>query len=99
MLRCVSSHEISEWQAYEAENGPVYLRPDHSAALVACTLANIHRDHQRHPDPFEMEEFLIGGVPEWEQTPEQMATVFEMTAAVERAREEQQAGLPKEVER
>jgi len=96
MLRCVSSHEISEWQAYEAENGPVYLRPDHSAALVACTLANIHRDRKRHPDPFEMEEFMVGGVPQWEQTPEQMATVFEMTAAVERAREKQLGELPKE---
>jgi len=40
-----------------------------------------------------MEEFLIGGVPDFEQTPEQMATIFEMTAAIERAREEQQARL------
>ena len=42
-----------------------------------------------------MEDFLIGGVQEWEQTPEQMAAIFEMTAAAERAREEQMEGLPK----
>lgn len=41
-----------------------------------------------------MEEFLIGGVPEWEQTPEQMAAIVEMTAAGERAREAQMEGLP-----
>ena len=94
MLRCVSSHEISEWQAYEAEHGPVYVRPDWGPALIACTIANTTpRDTRKHPDPFEMEQFLIGGVPEWEQTPEQMATIFEMTAAAERAREAQQAGL------
>jgi hypothetical protein len=93
MLSTVSSREISEWQAYEAEHGPVWLRPDWGSALVACTLANIHRDSKRHPDPFGMEEFLIGGVPDFEQTPEQMATIFEMTAAIERAREEQQKGM------
>jgi len=95
LLDSVSARELSEWQAFEAEHGPVHLRPDHSAAMVACTLANIHRDRKRHPDPFEMEEFLVGGVAEWEQTPEQMATIFEMTAAAERAREAQLGELSK----
>jgi hypothetical protein len=90
MLNTVSSREISEWQAFEAEHGPVWLRPDWGPALIACTLANIHRDSKRHPDPFGMEEFMVGGMPDFEQTPEQMATIFEMTAAIERAREEQQ---------
>lgn len=76
------------------EHGPVWLRPDWSAALIACVLANIHRDTKHHPDPFGMEDFLIGGVQEWEQTPEQMAAIFEMTAAAERAREEQMERLP-----
>ena len=57
--------------------------------MVACTLANIHRNPKSHPEPYKMEEFLIGGIPEWEQTPEQMAAIVEMTAAGERAREQQ----------
>ena len=69
----------------------MWLRPDWGSALIACTLANIYRDSKRHPNPYELTEFLIGGVPEYEQTPEQMASIFEMTAAIERAREEQQA--------
>jgi hypothetical protein len=90
MLSNVSSREISEWQAFEAENGPIWLRPDWGPALVASTVANIYRDTKRRPDPYELKEFLAGGVPDFEQTPEQMATIFEMTAAIERVREEQQ---------
>jgi len=90
MLSSVSSREISEWQAFEAEHGPVWLRPDWGPALIAAMLANIYRDTQRHPDPFDVEEFFIGGAPDFEQTPEQMAMIFEMTAGIERAREEQQ---------
>jgi hypothetical protein len=69
MLAAVSSREISEWQAFEAEHGPIWLRADWTGALVRFTLANL-----------------------WEQTPEQMATIFEMTAAAERAREAQAGG-------
>jgi hypothetical protein len=92
MLSSVSSREISEWQAYEADHGPVWLRPDWGPALIAATLVNMnpYRDTARHPEPFGMEEFLIGGIAEFEQTPEQMAMIFEMTAGIERAREEQQ---------
>jgi hypothetical protein len=92
MLAAVSSREISEWQAFEAEHGPIWLRADWTGALVRFTLANLYRDSKRHPEPYGFEEFLIGGVPEWEQTPEQMATIFEMTAAAERAREAQAGG-------
>lgn len=95
MLAAVSSREISEWQAFEAEHGPVHIRPDWSAALVASTLANIHRDPKSHPEPYGLGEFMMGGVPEYEQTPEQMAAVFEITAAAERARERRMEELPK----
>ena len=94
MLAAVSSREISEWQAFEAEYGPIYLRPDWTGALVRFTLANLYRDVKKHPEPYSFEEFLIGGAPEWEQTPQQMAAIFEMTAAAERAREEQMERLP-----
>jgi len=79
MLAAVSSHEISEWQAFEKDHGPVWLRPDWSAALVACTLANIHRDHKRQPKPYGMDEFLIGAASSAEQTPEQMEMIFART--------------------
>jgi hypothetical protein len=82
MLAAVSSREISEWQAFEKDHGPVWVRPDWSAALVACMLANIHRDHKRQPRPFKVEEFLIGGASEPEQTPEQMEMIFARTVQI-----------------
>lgn len=50
-------------------------------------LANIHRDTKRHPDPYEMTEFLLGDVETFEQTPEQMAMVAELTAIALQATE------------
>jgi len=94
MLAAVSSRELSEWQAYEAEHGPVHIRPDWPAALIASTLASIHRDTKSHPEPYELGDFLLGGVPDWEQTPEQMAAIVEMTAVAERRREQQLEQLP-----
>jgi hypothetical protein len=82
MLAAVSSYEISEWRAFEKDHGPVWLRPDWTAALIACTLGNIHRDHKRQPKPYKIEEFLIGGVSEPEQTPEQMEMIFARTVQI-----------------
>ena len=90
MLRAVSSREISEWQAFEREHGPVWQRPDYVGAQITATLANIYRDREKHPTGFEVSEFLMGGTEEWEQTPEQMALVMELTAGMERARESRQ---------
>jgi hypothetical protein len=33
-------------------------RADLRAAIVACMLANIHRDRDIHPEPFEVSEFM-----------------------------------------
>lgn len=42
MLRGMSSHELSEWMAYERITGPldVRLRGDIAAGVVAATVAN-----------------------------------------------------------
>lgn len=87
MLRHVSSREISEWQAFEEEHGPAWLRPDHGSAFIVATLANVYRDRKTHPEPYDLTEFLQGGVPDFEQTPEQMAAVAELTAAAMQAAE------------
>jgi hypothetical protein len=91
LLDSISSQEISEWQAFEAENGPVQMRPDWTAALITATLANIHRDRKSHPEAYEPQEFMLGGVEQVEQTVEQMAAIAEMTAAAQAAFEERQA--------
>ncbi len=36
-------------------------RADRRAALVACILANIHRDSDKRPEPFSVEDFMPGG--------------------------------------
>jgi len=59
--------------------------------LITATLANIHRDQKRHPEAYELEEFLLGGVEKVEQTIEQMAAIAEMTAAAQAAFEQRQA--------
>jgi hypothetical protein len=67
------------------------VRPDWTPALVVATLANIHRDRKSHPEPYEPEEFMLGGVERLEQTVEQMAAIAEMTAAAQAAFEERSA--------
>lgn len=94
MLDAVSSHELSEWQAFEIEHGPVWQRPDLTAAYIVCTLTNIYRDTKKHPEPYEVSEFLIGGSPEFEQTPEQMALVAELSAMAMSAAETRRGALP-----
>lgn len=60
MLHDLDSVEISEWQAYEAYNGPLgELRFDYLFASVAHMLAEINRDEKKRSTPFKVEDFLI----------------------------------------
>jgi len=60
-------------------------RIDVAAAIVASTLANIHRDPKRRRKPFSPEDFLSDWDPEPEpprrQTPEETVRLVEMLNA------------------
>lgn len=52
----MSSREFTEWKVFlELEKGHL---PAHRAGVLASLLANIHRDHKRHPNPYRPEDFF-----------------------------------------
>lgn len=58
MLKCMTSHQIAEWISY-AETEPFgELRDDLRFGQVCATMANIHRDSKRAPEPFEPGDFF-----------------------------------------
>lgn len=73
MLRSMSSRQLSEWAAYERIAGPLGgARSDLSAAIVASTIANVHR--AKGQPPVKPSRFI----PDWDprpQAPEQMKMI------------------------
>jgi hypothetical protein len=46
----MSSHELSEWMAFEAIDGPIgNQRADMRAGIIAATIANCHRTAKSKP--------------------------------------------------
>ena len=89
LLATISSRELTEWVAYEAEHGPIGVRPDWGPSLLASLFVNSKRDPKRHPQPIKQEIFMLGGAPQPEQTPEQMEAIAAMAAVGDRAMDEQ----------
>jgi hypothetical protein len=53
----MSSHELSEWMAFEAIDGPIgNQRADLRAGIVAATLANCHRSSKS--TAFKPQDFM-----------------------------------------
>jgi len=57
-LQRISSHELAEWQAYAQVEPFGDERADLRAAIIACTIANAHRDPEQHPEPFTPADFM-----------------------------------------
>lgn len=55
----MSSKEFSRWMAYDRIDPFGPRRDDLRAGKIAATFAEIHRDRQRHPEPFTADEFAI----------------------------------------
>jgi len=53
-------------------------RADLRSATIACMLANIHRDRDKHPQPFEVYEFMpqFGSESTEEETPVEVLRIF-----------------------
>jgi hypothetical protein len=80
LLCSISSHELTEWMAYERVAGPLGgLRTDVGAAIVASTLANIHRDKRARA--YKLADFL----PEWQTEDHEDMSPDAVWAAVEQA--------------
>ena len=71
---------MDEWLAYTQIEPWGEERADWRAALIACMLANIHRDEKRKTEPYEISDFMpdFSGEAKTakEQTPEEMYTAF-----------------------
>lgn len=50
---------IAEWSQYYQLEPFGEERADLRAALVACLVANANRDLEKHPEPFEITDFLL----------------------------------------
>jgi len=68
--------ELSEWMAYDAIEPIGPERGDLQAAVVAATIANIHR--KKGKKPFKLSDFTLKFDGPTEQTPEQMLRLVEV---------------------
>jgi hypothetical protein len=58
----MSSRELTEWEAYEAVEGPIGDgRLDHLFAMLASVIANVNRGKGQRP--YQAEQFM----PKWER--------------------------------
>lgn len=63
-MKRISSHEISEWMAFEKLEGPLlpHWRIDWSAATIASTVAEVNRNEKKKRKPFKNDDFMV----DWE---------------------------------
>lgn len=59
MLSRMSSHELTEWMAYEAIEPFAAERNDQDIAMLAALTANANRDPKKRAAPFELVDFLL----------------------------------------
>lgn len=58
----IDSHELTEWEAYEAVAGPIgEERFDTLFAMLASVIANVNRSKRQRP--YQAEQFM----PKWER--------------------------------
>jgi hypothetical protein len=56
LLRCLDSHQLSEWIAFAGLEPFGDLRADFRAGQIAATLANVHRG--KETEPFHASDFF-----------------------------------------
>ena len=76
LLNSIDAKEIAEWKAYDRIEPFGEERQDLRAALICCTLANIHRG--KNQPPFKIDDFLMKFAEKQEQTEEEMKTILNM---------------------
>ena len=54
----IASLDSEQWAALFEMRAEREKRQDWRFGVIAATLANCHRDSQKHPDPFEPQEFF-----------------------------------------
>lgn len=59
LLREMTLREFARWQAKWNQEPWGEHRADLRSAQICATLANIHRDGKKHPEPFKIDEFLL----------------------------------------
>jgi len=61
----MSSHEFTEWQAYDLLEPIGTSRLDYLAGVICATIANVNRDPDKVPDPYKPEDFIPKFQPEF----------------------------------
>lgn len=75
----MSSHEFAEWMAYARLEPFGQDRFDIPAAIVAATVANVHRSSDTNP--YEIKDFLPNFEPQEPQTWKQQLSIVELLNA------------------
>ena len=58
MLASMSSREYNDWLALASFEPIGDRRGDLQAAIIASTIANVHRDEKKKDDPFQFKDFM-----------------------------------------
>jgi hypothetical protein len=93
-LGSISSHELTEWQALEKLEGPLYgtRREDLRAGVIAATVANVFRGKQDRA--LSPEDFVLVFSEVEEQTVEDQFAVLRAAAIAAKKRAEKEAARP-----
>lgn len=60
VLASMDSRELTEWMAWEIEHGELgAARGDYHAALIASTIAEVHRNPKARRRPYGVKDFLV----------------------------------------
>lgn len=58
LMEVMPADEFFEWMIMEQIEPFGDKRGDIQAGLIAQVIANVHRDSRRHPEPYELSDFL-----------------------------------------
>lgn len=86
MLARIPMALFHEWIEFEELEPSTHRCVDAHLALIACILANAHRDRRRQRRPFDVKRFLLSSESRQtkRQTPEQMKAVLRAFTNVHR---------------
>jgi hypothetical protein len=60
MLRRITMQQFMEWAEYSTLEPFDEVRADYRAASIVQMIANMNRDIKKHPNPFSIEDFVLG---------------------------------------
>lgn len=90
LLSRITAAELSEWMAYNSISPVGMARADQRAALIACTLANIHRGKNQQPQ--KIRDFMLYPEPKPKQSLASMQASMQRFAKMNELAQQQRKG-------